>query len=242
MMLLRTAFWFLYFWIYLICTIPILLWYKHLARKGDPSVPGRVEYQVMRWATCLMRVAGLRVTVNGKEHIPEGPKVFIANHQGNFDIPVMLTAPGHVHALLAKDDLERIPILNDWMRLFHCTFVERSSPRAGMESITRCVKQLAGGSSMIIFPEGTRSRSDAIGEFKGGAFRIASHAKVPVVPVTIDGTYRAMEQNPTGWLITPTEVRVTFHPPIETGGLSREALRELPERTRSIIASGLKGD
>ena len=78
-------------------------------------------------------------------------------------------------------------------------------------------------------------------EFKGGAFRIASKSKTPVVPVTIDGSYRAMEANPTGWIIRPSHVTVTIHPAIPTEGLSRDELRALPETTRSIIASSLKG-
>ena len=103
------------------------------------------------------------------------------------------------------------------------------------------VKLLESGHSLVIFPEGTRSRGDAMQEFKGGAFRIASKSKVPVVPVTIDGSYRAMEANPTGWLIRPAHVTLTIHPAIPTDGMSREELRVLPQKTQAMIASALKG-
>lgn len=239
--MIRTLIWFIYFWLYLILLLPLLAYYKHLEKKGDPRLPDKVNRKVRNWARRLMWVAGVHVTVKGQENLPEGAAVYIANHQGNFDIPLILTCLGRAHGILAKQELAKIPILRDWMRLFHCSFVDRSSPRAGMESITNGVKLLESGLSLVIFPEGTRSRGGKMGEFKGGAFRIASKAKAPVVPVTIDGSYRVMEANPTGWIIRPANVTVTIHPAIPTAGISREDLRALPETTQSIIASALKG-
>lgn len=237
--MLRTLIWFLYFWLYLILLLPVLFYYWRLDLRGDPRLDAKVDRKVRNWAKRLMRVAGMKVTVHGSENLPGEAAVFIANHQGNFDIPLMLSCLDRTHGLLAKQELARIPILRLWMRLLHCLFVDRSSPRAGVESITRGVEMVQQGHSLIIFPEGTRSRSSAVGEFKGGAFRIASKSKAPVVPVTIDGSYRAMEANPTGWIIRPARVTVTIHPPIATAQLSRDELRTLPETTREIIASAL---
>ncbi len=237
--MLRTLVWFIYFWMYLILLLPLLFYYWRLDFRHAPGLDGKVDRKVRNWARRLMWVAGMKVTVNGAENLPERQAVFIANHQGNFDIPLMLSCLGRAHGLLAKQELARIPILRLWMRLLHCLFVDRSSPRAGMESIAKGVKLLQSGHSLIIFPEGTRSRSGELQEFKGGAFRIASKAAAAIVPVTIDGSYRAMEANPTGWLIRPCEVTVTIHPAIETAGLGREELRELPARTRDVIASAL---
>ncbi len=239
--MLRTAIWFIYFWLYLILLLPLLFWYWRLELRHDPRLDAKVDRKVYHWARRMIWAAGMKTTVVGKENLPQGAAVFIANHQGNFDIPLMLSSLDRTHGLLAKQELGRIPILRLWMRLLHCLFVDRSSPRAGVESIARGAEMLKAGHSLIIFPEGTRSRSSAMGEFKGGAFRIASKSKAPVVPVTIDGSYRAMEANPTGWLIRPAHVTVTIHPPIETASLSREELRDLPETTRSIIASALRG-
>ena len=239
--MLRTLIWFIYFWLYLIVMLPILFYYWRLDLRRDPRLDEKVNQKVTNWARRLMRVAGMTVTVRGRENLPEGTAVLIANHQGNFDIPLMLSCLGHAHGLLAKQELARIPILRLWMRLLHCLFVDRSSPRAGMESIVNGVKLLESGHSLVIFPEGTRSRGDAMQEFKGGAFRIASKSKVPVVPVTIDGSYRAMEANPTGWLIRPAHVTLTIHPAIPTDGMSREELRVLPQKTQAMIASALKG-
>ncbi len=239
--MLRTLIWFLYFWLYLILLLPVLFYYWRLDLRHDPRLDDKVNRKVQNWARRLMRVAGMHVTVNGRENLPDHAAVYIANHQGNFDIPLILSSLNRAHGLLAKQELARIPILRLWMRLLHCLFVDRSSPRAGVESIAEGVKLLQSGHSLVIFPEGTRSRGNEIQDFKGGAFRIASKSKVPVVPVTIDGSYRAMEANPTGWIIRPCHVTVTIHPAIETDGMPRETLRELPEQTRGIIASALKG-
>ncbi len=239
--MLRTLIWFIYFWLYLILMLPILFYYWQLELRHDSRLDDKVDRRVRSWAQRMMRVAGMRVTVNGTENLPAGAAVFIANHQGNFDIPLMLSCLGRAHGLLSKQELARIPILRLWMRLLHCLFVDRSSPRAGMDSIAKGVRLLENGHSLVIFPEGTRSRSDKIQEFKGGAFRIASKSRAPVVPVTIDGSYRAMEANPTGWIIRPSQVTLTIHPAIQTEGLSRDELRALPETTRGIIASALKG-
>lgn len=237
--MLRTLIWFIYFWLYLIVLLPHLFYYWRLDMRNDPRLDAKVDKKVRNWARRLMWVAGMKVTVNGSENLPAGTAVYVANHQGNFDIPLMLSCLDRTHGLLSKQELSRIPILRLWMRLLHCLFVDRSSPRAGVESITRGVALLKEGHSLIIFPEGTRSRSSEMNEFKGGAFRIASKAKTPVVPVTIDGSYKAMEANPTGWIIRPSRVTVTIHSPIPTAGLSRDELRDIPETTRAIIASAL---
>ena len=90
---------------------------------------------------------------------------------------------------------------------------------------------------MVIFPEGTRSKCGQIGEFKAGSFKLATKAKVPIVPITIDGTYKLLEAN--RGRIRPADVRVTIHPAIQTEGISREEEYALPERVKGIISSVL---
>ena len=97
------------------------------------------------------------------------------------------------------------------------------------------VKTLQEGYSLHISPEGTRSRGDAMGEFKAGAFRIASKAGAPIVPVAIDGSYRAMEANHN--LMCPGHVTMTVLPPIETAGLDRAAQKALPDEVARRIAA-----
>ena len=129
--MLRTLVWFIYFWMYLILLLPLLFYYWRLDLRHDARLDGKVDRKVRNWARRLMWVAGMKVTVNGAENLPERQAVFIANHQGNFDIPLMLSCLGRAHGLLAKQELARIPILRLWMRLLHCLFVDRSSRARG---------------------------------------------------------------------------------------------------------------
>ncbi|MBS5150371.1 MAG: lysophospholipid acyltransferase family protein [Butyricicoccus pullicaecorum] len=234
----RTIIWFIYFWAYILLSLPVsaYIWVlekRGLHKRADQEVQGMVE----RWAHRLMRLAGVSVHITGQENLPEGAAVYVANHQGYFDIPIMLTSLREPHGLVAKKEIDRLPGIRAWMRHLHCLFVDRSSPRAGAQVILDGEKLLRSGRSVTIFPEGTRSRGGAMHAFKAGAFRIAARAEAPIVPVTIDGSYRIMEAN--NFWIQPGEIFVTIHSAIETKGMSRDALKALPEQVKEIIASAL---
>lgn len=234
----RTIIWFIYFWAYILLSLPVsaYIWVlekRGLHKRADQEVQGMVE----RWAHRLMRLAGVSVHITGQENLPEGAAVYVTNHQGYFDIPIMLTSLREPHGLVAKKEIDRLPGIRAWMRHLHCLFVDRSSPRAGAQVILDGEKLLRSGRSVTIFPEGTRSRGGAMHAFKAGAFRIAARAEAPIVPVTIDGSYRIMEAN--NFWIQPGEIFVTIHSAIETKGMSRDALKALPEQVKEIIASAL---
>lgn len=236
--MLRTIVWFVYFWLYLLFCIPASLYVRHLARTDSAKADRHVAHFVKNWARRLLKLAGARVTVTGQENLPaHGAYMVVANHQGYFDIPVMLACVGEPRGLIAKQEIDRIPGIRTWMRYLHCLFVDRSSPRAGAQTILDGEKLLTSGHGLTIFPEGTRSRGGPVKEFKAGAFRIAARAGVPVVPVTIDGSFRLMEAN--HMKIHPAEVHVTIHPALETAGISRDQLRALPQQVRETIESAL---
>lgn len=236
--MLRTLIWFTYFWLYLLLCIPVSLYIRHLAGTDGPKADRYVAHFVRNWARRLLKLAGAKVTVTGQENLPQsGAYMVVANHQGYFDIPIMLSCVGEPRGLVAKQEIDRIPGIRTWMRYLHCLFVDRSSPRAGAQTIVDGAKLLESGHSLTIFPEGTRSKGGPMREFKAGAFRIASRAGVPVVPVTIDGSFRLMEGNK--MLIHPAEVKVTIHPAIATAGMGREELRALPHTVKDTIEAKL---
>ena len=160
--------------------------------------------------------------------------MFTPNHQGDYDIPLMLLYLDRPHGLVAKAETKKIPFVRTWMTLLNCVFLDRSNPRKAMEAMREAEALLERGESMVVFPEGTRSRGDHMNEFKAGAFKMACKAKVPVVPVAIDGSYRIMEAN--GGLMKPAHVRVLILPPIETASLDRAEQRALPQRVAQLIA------
>ncbi|MEG1850294.1 MAG: lysophospholipid acyltransferase family protein, partial [Oscillospiraceae bacterium] len=114
-------------------------------------------------------------------------------------------------------------------------FLERENPRQAVSALSDAAKLVEQGYSVIIFPEGTRAKSDTMGEFKAGAFKVASKSRARLVPVSIEGSWRIMEGNRNR--IRPGEVRLTILPPISTAGLSREALRALPEQIKALLTA-----
>ena len=231
----RTILWFIYFWLYLLAVTPLMgKADKMLAQGKIAQHREMVNREVKKWAASLLKIAGVTVEVEGLENIPpDQPVLFISNHQGNFDIPILLAHLNTPHALLAKVETQKIPLIRTWMRHLECVFVDRENPRQAVASIHQAVEVLQSGRSMIIFPEGTRSKGEQVGEFKAGSFKIATKAKVPLVPVVMDGSYKVMEGNKM-WT-RPAHVRVKVLSPVDVSGLSREESKELPEKLRQLI-------
>lgn len=234
--MLRTTIWFINFWCYLIIILPNLVQVRGLHRaKNIEKRDLEVDRVVKKWARSMVNLSGSKVIVTGSENIPSrGAVVFISNHQGYFDIPILLGFIVQPKAFIAKKELMKFPLISSWMYYMNCVFMDRSSARAGLKAIKEGVAFLKQGYSQIIFPEGTRSRGDQLGEFKPGSFKLATKAEVPIVPVTIKGSYNIMEAN--GWLIKPAVVEVFISEPVPTAGLSKEEIEQLPEKVRNIIA------
>lgn len=237
--MLHTIIWFFYFWCYLLVCIPATLYVIRLEKKGEIERADNLTKKFVRnWARRMLKMAGARVTVEGAENVPEGAAVYIGNHTSYFDIPLMLTYVGEPRGFMAKIESDKIPGIRTWMRRLHCLFVDRSSAASGATVLREGEKMLREGYSLTIFPEGTRSKTGELLEFKPGAFRIATMAKAPIVPVTIMGARAMMEDN--GNRITSGDVKIVIHPAIDTAALSRPEIRTLPETVREIIGGPLK--
>lgn len=206
--MLRTIYWFLYFFISLICLIPNL-WKVNKMDKDSESYTQAVERNIKWWFTKLLKIAGVTVTVNGEENLIDSPHVLVANHQGNFDIPILSVYTGSLRGFMAKIETQKIPFIGKWMEHMNCIFLDRSSMKSSAKSMISAINLLKSGKSLVIFPEGTRNKGGEIKEFKEGAFRIAQKAKVAVIPVSINGSYKVMEAN--GGIIKPHHVTVTIH-------------------------------
>lgn len=235
--MIHTIIWMVYLVLYLLCVAPVSWYITHLRKRGETERARALTNRVVsRWARCILWMGGVRVTVRGKENLPRGNAVFTPNHQSDFDIPVMLTVIDRVAPLLAKEELKKVPGIRDWMRQIDCVFVDRTDEKQAARAIIACAKMVKEGHSMTIFPEGTRSKGGPVAEFKGGAFRVATRSGVPVVPITIDGTWHAFEERKR---IRSTDVIVTIHPPIETKGMSRQEQAQLGDRVREQILTAL---
>lgn len=237
--MIRTIIWFIYFWLYLIFVLPSMFKIKYYDSKNDIKRRDELVFKrVRQWSRSLVKLAGGKISVVGEENVPkDGAVVFISNHQGNFDIPIFL---GHINkpkAFIAKIETIKIPLINSWMKQMKCVFMDRKDIRQSVQAINEGAKILREGYSLVIFPEGTRSKGDTMGEFKHGSFKLATKAGVPIIPVTIKGSYKMMEQRK--FIISPAKVEVIISKPIETKGMTREEIQELPDRVKEIISNQL---
>ncbi len=239
--MLRSIVWYIYFFIALLISMPRMIKTKSLDKKGLEKEKERVVYKATTsWANGLLKVAGVKVTVHGLENLPKDKNVlFIGNHQGNFDIPIYISKIPGLKGFVSKIEVKKIPGVSTWMEYMHCIFMDRSNIRKAAEAIVQGVKVLKDGHSLVIFPEGTRSKGDKMGDFKAGSFKLATKSKVPIVPVTMSGSYKIMESNSRKWIIKPANVDLYIHPAIETANLTKEEQDALPKKVYEIIKSKL---
>jgi len=190
------------------------------------------------WGRVLAWLAPVRVDMEGLENIdPDKSYVVVANHQSQFDIPVVYGWIGLDLRWVAKAELGKIPFLGTGSRAVGHVFIDRSDPEQARAAIGRAVKKLGPGSGLLFFAEGTRSRSGKLLPFKKGAFRIAVDQQLPVLPVTL---VNARDILPAGSLrIRPGRVRVVVHPPLPTEGLERGQSGALRQQCRDVIAGAL---
>jgi 1-acyl-sn-glycerol-3-phosphate acyltransferases len=200
------------------------------------KVEAYVRKTVKKWADYSAWSIGTEVEIIGKENLPEGNCLFVGNHQGYLDIPLILSQIDKNIGFVAKKELINIPILSSWMKEIHCVFMDRENPREAIKSINEGVDFLKSGYSMVIFPEGTRSKSDKVGEFKKGSLKLGVKAEVPIVPITIQGTYKAFEDKNR---IKPVKVKLHIDKPIYGKELSKEEQNNLSEIIRNKIVNNL---
>jgi 1-acyl-sn-glycerol-3-phosphate acyltransferase len=203
-------------------------------KTGDKSI------EVARaWGRSLLAVSGVRVIVEGLENIDSaGSYVFVSNHLSYMDTPVVLSNIPVRFRFLAKRGLFKIPFLGTHLGQAGHIPVAREDPRASVKTMQLAAEVIRSRrTSMLIFPEGGRSRDGALRPFKEGAAYIAIRAGVPIVPVALIGTEKILPFG-SGTPLRGT-ARVRIFPPLATDGLTLKDRHQLTDRTRSLIADAL---
>lgn len=204
--------------------------------RGEEIAEKYTNKVVVKWSRGTNRILGVKVNVHGRENIPNQACVFIGNHQSNFDITTLIEAANVSMGFISKKEVFKLPIIGFWMKAIHCVGIDRENVREAVKMIQEGNENLKKGHNMTIFPEGTRAKDGIIKDFKQGSFKLATKAKVPIVPVTISGTNKAYELQ--GKLKKAT-VNITFHKPIFTEQLTREEEKNLAEDIKQIIEYAL---
>lgn len=202
--------------------------------------PRAANLQVaVRWSRILARVTPARVEIEGMENVdPDQSYVVVANHQSQFDIPVIYGYCGLDLRWVMKAELRKVPFVAAGCRAIGHIFIDRSDPDQAHQAINDAVARLQPGTGILFFPEGTRSRDGRLLPFKKGAFRVAADQQLPILPMTVSGTREVL---PAGSIrLRPGTVRLRIHPPVETKGLASSDLEQLKRSVKATIGSGLE--
>lgn len=192
------------------------------------------------WSRFTCTIFLMRVKVSGREKIGKSQSyVFVANHQGAYDIWTIYGYLNHNFRWLMKKPLEKIFAVGPACRMAGMVFVDDSSIGGIKDTIVHAEHVLKDGMSVVIFPEGSRSWDGSMIPFKRGAFMLAAEFKLPVVPITIDGSFKAMSR--ATYFMRPTTIRLTIHKPIFPGEKGFNTKRLMSE-CREAINSSLPDD
>lgn len=198
------------------------------------------DWATRDWSRWILRAAGVRVRVEGIENVTlEGPQIFTANHVSWFDVWALAAMIPKRNRFVAKKELEKIPLFGTaWKAAGHIS-VDRGDRASAISSLQEAGKRLHRDNiSVVIYPEGTRSRTGELGEFKKGAFMLALHTGVDIVPVAVLGTREIM---PAGaWRIRKGEIILRFGEPIRTSDYSVSQRNALIEEVRARIRAMLE--
>lgn len=219
--------------VYVILMAPVgMLWARISGKNAALYKLARLCIRTSGW------ISGVRVRIQGREKISPGQTyVFLSNHQGNFDGPVLFHAIPRDWKALIKKEMMNLPVLSIVMKQVQFVPIERTNPKKARLGIELGAGLLKKGHSFIAFPEGTRSRDGRLGSFKKGVFIMAIEAQAPIIPVTIRNS--AGIQPPGSYRIQPGSIDVIFHDPISTAGMSIEDRDHLIQLTRDAISSAL---
>ncbi len=224
--------------LYLVLSIPVL-GILYLMGKKDKAKTDLRSLRMVQWIfRVIYKIVGAKVTVIGQERIPKDQAVlYICNHQSYFDIIIGYSLCEGLTGYIAKDSIEKVPILKTWMRRLYCLFMKQDDPRAGLKTIQEAIKQIKSGISMCIFPEGHRGDGITLQPFKEGSLRIADKTNCPVIPMAISNTRNILLNHMP--IAKPTHVIIEYGDPIYPAELEKEDRKHMAAMCQERIQTML---
>lgn len=221
----------------------ILFFVEWIIGKIDRKTKDYSSLRIVQWGfRVILWIGGVKITVKGKENIPDEAALFVGNHRSYFDILILYIQCKRLTGFVAKDSIEKIPSLRVWMRYLYCLFLDRKDPRAGMKTILQAIEYIKQGISICIFPEGTRNDGEELSmlPFKEGSFKIATKTGCPIVPVSINNSAEIFENHIPK--LKKTHVVVEYGTPIYPKELSKEDQKFIGAKCQKIIQDTIKAN
>lgn len=201
----------------------------------DPA--GRVARKIAGvWSGALLLIGRVRVRVEGLEHLPSGPALYASNHNSALDIPIFFAHLPVDIRIIHKRSLRWLPLLGQAMWSAGHIAIDRSHPFRARRSLQAAVSRIRAGTSVLVFPEGTRSEDGTVRPFKRGSFALALDAGVPVVPVSVTGVKEIVPEGLTS--LRGGTVRVLVHAPVPVAGRRHDEAEALAAQVRQIVIEG----
>ena len=227
----------LYFWILMVLTLILYIPYLILREISKSLTKKYLLFLTRLWANHILQVAGVKLVVQGRENLPATNRVaFVTNHQGYFDIPILMSTIPKLLGFIAKAELGKVPIVNLWMKAMGCIFIERKKASESLNRSKARIERAKQGEPVVLFPEGTRSKGPRLGRFKTGSLQILFSTDLTIVPVSISGSYHLLEESNK---LRRGTVHLTFHPPIQGSEVTERNAKDVAHQLRKTIQDGL---
>lgn len=223
--------------VFLILSIPVIFVEWLISFKWPKASANSSQAIVSAAFRIVFFISGSKLTIKGEENIPsDRPVLFVPNHRSIFDIVIGYGYARKQVGFVAKKEIRKVPVFSTWMALMNCQFLDRKDLRAGLKVINKCAELIKNGTSIFIFPEGTRNKTEEpLQDFRDGSFKIAEKANCTIIPVCLNHTDDIFEKHLPK--IKPTHVTIEYCKPIELEGLSREEKKQISSQVHEVIVN-----
>jgi 1-acyl-sn-glycerol-3-phosphate acyltransferase len=181
----------------------------------------------------ILAISMVRVKAKGLNNILDEPAIYAANHASQLDIPIICTRVNRPMFFIGKIELKKIPILSQYMKIVGMIFVDRKNRERAMASMRTAIQDIQGGKSIAAFPEGTRTKTGELLPFKKGVFTIAKEGRIPIVPIAVIGSAKALASG--SFFLRPASVEIRILPALKGEQFFNMSIEEMANHTRSLI-------
>ena len=181
----------------------------------------------------ILAIAMVRVKASGLNNILDEPAIYAANHASQLDIPIMCTRVNRPMFFIAKIELKKVPILSQYIKVVGMILVDRKNRERAMASMRTAIQDIQGGKSIAAFPEGTRTKTGELLPFKKGVFTIAKEGRIPIVPIALIGSAKALASG--SFFLRPASVELRVLPALNSEEFFNMSIEEMANHTRSLI-------